>query len=83
MISDQIKMNNEIIGIIKKQISIFKSKFPNTSVKIKEFGEYLFLLHDKIDVIEDESYQQLIYDFSMEYFNNGYFGIFWATGDFD
>ncbi|GAB4219549.1 MAG: hypothetical protein Kow00102_03150 [Spirochaetota bacterium] len=72
-------MKQNIPDIVKQHIHIIKYNFPDVKVKIEILGDDVFILHNNPELVDNEIFQKLVYDFSMEYIKQGFYNIFWAS----
>lgn len=70
---------DKILITILKDIKQIKLIFTNILIKIEILEDNVFILIDSIEISNNKSYQELIYDFKNKYLNMGYSNIFWGV----
>ncbi|MBP7582408.1 MAG: hypothetical protein KBA61_00125 [Spirochaetes bacterium] len=75
-------MDYEIANIIRDHIYEYKYRFGFLPVKLSIINNEIFVLINSLEVLDNNEYQEMIYNFNTEYFKRGYVNIYWGIDDF-
>ena len=71
-------MNKKIKQLLKKHINIVKNMYPELCIEVDMFGDEIFIRVDSLDIANEVTYKDLIFDFIREYDRKGYCDIYWG-----
>ena len=72
-------MNRKLKEILKKDITIIKEMYPEVHVEVRIINDNICICIDSLETFNERKYMELIYDFSEECENLGFFHVVWGV----
>ena len=72
-------MNKKLKRLIKKHVDIVKSMYPELYIEVDMVLDDILVSINSQAISNEERYEDLIYDFFMEYESKGYFDVYWGV----
>ena len=72
-------MNRKLKEILKKDIAIIKEMYPEVHIEVRTVNDEIFICIDSLETFNERKYMELIYDFSEECENLGFFHVIWGV----